>query len=99
MAKGGWVYMTSDRYRGAIYTGVTAHIQRRIWQHREGTGSAFVRKYGLTRLVYAERFDEIEDAIRREKAIKKWRRDWKIRLIETVNPGWEDMFERLGGVV
>ena len=99
MVKGGWVYMTSDRYRGGIYTGVTVHIQRRIWQHREGTGSLFVRKYGFTRLVYTERYDEIEDAIRREKAIKKWRRDWKISLIETMNPEWEDMFERLGGVM
>ena len=99
MVKGGWVYMTSDRYRGGIYTGVTAHIQCRIWQHREGTGSLFVRKYGFTRLVYTERYDEIEDAIRREKAIKKWRRDWKISLIETMNPEWEDMFERLGGVM
>lgn len=91
--------MTSDRYRGGIYTGVIAHLQRRIWQHREGTDSQFARKYGFTRLVYAERYDEIEDAIRREKAIKKWRRDWKIRLIETANPDWEDMFEHLGSVV
>ena len=91
--------MMSDRYRGGIYTGVTANLQRRIWQHREDAGSQFVRKYGFTRLVYAERHGEIEDAIRREKAIKKWRRDWKIRLIETMNPDWEDMFERLGGLV
>ena len=99
MEKGGWLYMTSDRYRGGIYTGETAHLQRRIWQHREGTGSAFVREYGFTRLVYAERYDAIEDAIRREKAVKKWRREWKIRLIEPLNPDWEDMFDRLGGVL
>ena len=96
MEKGGWLYVTSDRYRGGIYTGVTAHLQRRIWQHRAGTGSAFVREYGFTRLVYAERHDVIENAIRREKAVKKWRREWKIRLIEEQNPDWLDLF---GGLV
>jgi putative endonuclease len=99
VTKGGWLYMTSDRYRGGIYTGVTAHLQRRLWQHREGTGSAFVRHYGFIRLVYGERYDLIEDAIRREKAVKKWRRAWKIALIETANPDWEDLYERLGGMV
>ena len=76
--------MMSDRYRGGIYTGMTANLAERITQHREGKGSAFVAKYAFTRLVYAERHDLIVDAIAREKAIKKWRRAWKIELIETM---------------
>ena len=97
MEKGGWVYLTSDRYRGGIYTGVTADLSFRIAQHRDGKGSAFVRRYGFTRLVYMEWHDEIEDAIRREKAIKKWRRAWKIELIEKANPDWLDLYESLIG--
>jgi putative endonuclease len=95
--KGGYVYMMSDRYRGGIYTGVTANLAARIVQHREGRGSAFVRKYGFTRLVYMERHERIEEAIAREKAIKKWRRGWKIELIEAMNPDWTDLYAALNG--
>jgi putative endonuclease len=91
--KGGWIYMMADRYRGAIYTGVTADLARRAWQHREGTGSRFVKKYEIHRLVYAERYERIDEAIAREKAIKKWRRAWKIDLIEKANPNWIDQYE------
>jgi putative endonuclease len=87
----------SDRYRGAIYTGVTADLAFRVSRHREGKGSAFCRKYGLKRLVYMEWHDEIEDAIRREKAVKKWRRAWKIELLEKMNRDWDDLFERING--
>ncbi len=89
----GWVYMMADRYRGTIYTGVTADIARRTWQHRQGRGSKFVRKYRLLRLVYAEPYERIDDAIAREKAIKKWRRQRKIELIEKANPDWLDWTE------
>lgn len=89
--KGGWVYMMADRYRGTIYTGVTADIGRRVEQHRSEGGSRFVKRYGLDRLVYTEWHDEIEFAIAQEKAIKKWRRQWKIDLIEQVNPDWADL--------
>ncbi len=85
----------SDRYRGGIYTGVTAYLAERITQHREGLGSAFVRKYGLTRFVFVEPHDRIEDAIAREKAIKKWRRAWKIELIESMNLDWDDLCDRI----
>mgnify|MGYP001432266239 FL=1 len=78
--KGGWVYLMADRYRGTIYTGVTADLAARTHQHRTGDGSDFVQRYRLHRLVYAEHYDRIEDAIAREKAMKKWRREWKIRL-------------------
>lgn len=91
--RGGWLYMMADRYRGAIYTGVTADIARRTHQHRNGQGSRFVKRYGLIRLVHAEHYERVEDAIAREKAIKKWRREWKIALIETANPDWADLYE------
>ncbi|HEY1607082.1 MAG TPA: GIY-YIG nuclease family protein [Allosphingosinicella sp.] len=94
---GGWLYMMADRYRGAIYTGVTADLARRAFQHRTGKGSRFVKKYQLLRLVYAEPYERIEDAIAREKAIKKWRRAWKIELIEHANPDWVDLFDQLIG--
>jgi len=93
--RGGWVYMMADRYRGTIYTGVTSDIGRRSVQHRSGTGSRFVKKYELLRLVYAEEHERIDEGIAREKAIKKWRRAWKIELIEQQNPDWMDMFEFL----
>lgn len=87
--------MMSDRYRGGIYTGVTAHLVERITQHREGRGSAFAAKYGFVRFVYTERYDRIEEAIAREKAVKKWRRAWKIELIEKMNPDWVDLYDKI----
>lgn len=96
MEYGGYIMM-SNRYRGTIYTGVTASLPARVTQHREGKGSAFCAEYGLVRLAYMERAERIEDAIRREKAIKKWRRDWKIELIESMNPEWDDLFDILNG--
>ncbi|WP_332819978.1 GIY-YIG nuclease family protein [Sphingopyxis sp.] len=93
--KGGYVYIMADRYRGTIYIGVTAHIAARTMQHRTGGGSDFCKRYGLDRLVYAERHEDIHDAIAREKAMKKWNREWKIRLIEEQNPDWLDLFDTL----
>ena len=87
-----WVYIMSNRKDGVLYIGLTADLSRRIIQHREGKGSAFCRRYGLTRLVYAEEHDSIGDAIAREKAMKAWKRAWKIELIEGVNPAWDDLF-------
>ena len=87
-----WVYIMSNRKDGVLYIGVTSELSRRIVQHREGKGSAFCRRYGLTRLVYAEEHDSIGDAIAREKAMKAWKRAWKIELIEGVNPAWDDLF-------
>jgi putative endonuclease len=89
---GGWVYILANRKNGTLYTGVTADIAARMVQHREGTGSRHAAQYGVTRLVYAEPHDDITTAIAREKAIKKWRRAWKIELIERENPDWRDLF-------
>ncbi|MDB5669147.1 MAG: excinuclease subunit [Alphaproteobacteria bacterium] len=88
----------ADRYRGTMYTGVTADIARRAFQHSSGSGSRFVRKYALLRLVYAEPYERIDEAIAREKAIKKWRRQWKTELVEAANPNWLDLFEHVIGV-
>jgi putative endonuclease len=93
MTKGGWVYIMADRYRGGLYVGVTADLVRRVQQHREGFGSEHVAEYGLTRIVYAERFEEILQAIAREKTVKRWRREWKFALIEAGNPDWRDLWE------
>lgn len=93
--KGGWVYILADRYRGATYVGVTADLARRAWQHKEGVGSSHAARYGIRLLVYAERHERIEDAIAREKAIKKWLRPWKIDLIEQGNRDWLDLYDQL----
>ena len=95
MTTGGWVYIMANRYRGGVYVGVTADALARVYQHREGAGSRHVKEFGKTRLVYAERHDEIEQAIRREKLVKKWRREWKFALIEKANPDWNDLFDTL----
>jgi putative endonuclease len=93
--KVGWVYIMADRYRGTLYVGVTSDIAARVWAHREGRGSKFCARYGLTKLVYAEQAPTIVEAIAREKAIKKWNRAWKIELIESTNPEWDDLFETI----
>jgi putative endonuclease len=92
---GGWVYIMADRYRGTLYVGVTADLAARIFQHRSGTGSDFCARYGLIRLVWAERGASIADCIAHEKRLKRWRRDWKFDLIERGNPEWRDLFEYL----
>ena len=95
--RGSWVYIMTDRYRGTLYTGVNSDIAARVPAHRAGRGSAFCARYGLKRLVYAEQAPTILAAIAREKAIKKWSRNWKIELIENANPDWNDLFEAING--
>ena len=87
----------ADRYRGTLYIGVTSNLAARTWAHREKRGSKFCARYGLTRLVYMEFAPTIEEAIAREKALKKWNRNWKIELIEQANPDWDDLFETING--
>ena len=83
--------LASDRH-GPLYVGVTNDLTRRIFEHKEGLTKGFVSKYGVTRLVWYETYNQITEAIAREKELKKWRRDWKIRLIEEMNPEWEDLY-------
>jgi putative endonuclease len=92
---GGWVYILCNKPNGVLYIGVTSDLPARMIQHRAGTGSAFCRKYGLKLLVHREHHPAITDAIAREKAMKAWKRAWKIELIETANPDWDDLFERM----
>ena len=92
---GGWVSIMSNKRGGVLYIGVTADLPARIMQHKQGKGSAFCRRYGLDRLVYAEPHAEIADAIAREKAMKAWKRAWKIEQIEKSNPEWSDLFEQI----
>ena len=93
--QGGWVYIMTDRYRGTLYVGVTADLAARIHQHRSGTGSDFCARYGLHRLVWAERGDDITSCIENEKRLKRWRRPWKFALVEQGNPDWRDLFATL----
>ncbi|MCB5425802.1 GIY-YIG nuclease family protein [Altererythrobacter sp. CC-YST694] len=90
-----WTYILANKPKGVLYIGVTADLARRMMQHRAGIGSAFCRKYGIQRLVHAEEHGDIHAAIAREKAMQAWKRAWKIELIETANPGWDDLFEQM----
>lgn len=91
--KGGWVYIMTNKPDGTLYVGVTSDLARRVFEHREGLFEGFTKTYGLTRLVYAERHDSIESAIQRERNIKHWRRSWKVQLIHSINPAWDDLYD------
>ena len=85
-----FVYILASRRYGTLYVGNCNDLSNRLSLHRSGRGSKFVSKYGVTRLVYVETYASPPEAIGREKALKEWRRDWKIRLIEQENPDWRD---------
>ena len=95
MPKGGHVYIMTNRNFGTLYVGVTSDLSRRVWQHRNGEGSAFCHEHKLTRLVYVEHHNDIEGAILREKRIKKWKRAWKLRLVREANPEWSELYDTL----
>ena len=84
-------YILANRKNGTVYTGSTADLVARVNAHKAKCGSVFAAKYGVDRLVWFERFDEMAPAIAREKRIKSWPRKWKVELIETSNPNWEDL--------
>jgi putative endonuclease len=89
------VYILASRRNGTLYVGVTSDAARRVWQHRSGVVEGFTRDYGVRTLVFAEFHETMEDAIVREKRIKKWRRAWKLELIEQHNPQWRDLYDEL----
>ncbi len=93
MPKEFYVYILASKRNGTLYTGVTSNLVQRIWQHKEGFVEGFTLTYRVKRLVYFEAHDSAESAITREKQIKKWRRAWKVELIEKNNPGWKDLYE------
>jgi putative endonuclease len=92
---GGHVYFITNKRDGILYAGVTSNLPRRAFEHREGLVEGFTKRYGLKRLVYHEGFDDIRDAIQREKTIKHWPRAWKVRLIHAMNPEWDDLYDTL----
>jgi putative endonuclease len=93
--KRGYVYIMTNGPSGTLYIGVTSAIAARVAQHRQGSGSTFCRKHGLTRLVHVEIYETIEEAIVREKRLKAWNRAWKLNLIGRNNPDWLDLYDTL----
>ena len=95
MDKQGYVYILASKPNGTLYIGVTSNAVARVWQHREKLVKGFTEKYTVDRLVWFESCDSIVGAIAREKQLKKWNRDWKIRLIVDANPDWNDLYPTL----
>jgi len=89
------VYLLASKRNGTLYIGVTSNLLQRIWQHRNKLVPGFTGKYHVSLLVYFEMHDTMSGAILREKQLKKWRRQWKIRLIEAGNPDWDDLWPRI----
>ncbi|MGZ6004607.1 MAG: GIY-YIG nuclease family protein [Candidatus Saccharimonadales bacterium] len=86
-----YVYILASKKDGVLYIGVTNNLERRVWEHKNGVEDGFTKKYMVHRLVYFEQTENIEAAIVREKKLKKWKRSWKISLIEKNNPEWNDL--------
>ena len=90
-----YVYIMASKRNGTLYTGVTNNLPKRVCEHKNNIIEGFTKKYSVHLLVYYEQFNDIEYAITREKQIKKWKREWKLKLIEKSNPNWKDMYENL----
>lgn len=95
IAKGGYVYIITNNNRTVLYTGVTSNLYARVFEHKEGVGSVFARKYNCTDLLYYEFHEHIETAIKREKQIKKWKRSYKENVINEFNSDWKDLFNEV----
>jgi len=93
MGKQFYVYILASKRNGTLYTGVTSNLVQRVWQHKNNVIEGFTQKYNVKILVYYEAHANSEGAITREKQIKKWRRNWKLRLIEEKNPHWNDLYK------
>ena len=93
----GFVYILASKRNGTLYIGVTNDVPARVQAHREGRGSEFVQKYNVTRLVWYEEHSLYAAAIQRETSIKRWKRKWKLELIEKMNPDWDDLLEFWNG--
>ncbi|MET1077852.1 MAG: GIY-YIG nuclease family protein [Pseudomonas sp.] len=92
------VYILASKRNGTLYTGVTSNLIQRVWQHRQVQAEGFTERYRVKRLVWYELHESMLSAIRREKAIKQWRRDWKLCLIERSNPSWLDLWPQIVGI-
>jgi putative endonuclease len=91
-----YVYILASKKDGTLYVGVTTDLGRRVWEHKERLGKGFTARYGAVRLVWYQEFFEIGEAIVFEKRLKKWRRAWKVRLIEELNPDWRELYSGMG---
>ena len=89
------VYLLASNRNGTLYIGVTSYLLKRVWEHRNGVVAGFTQQYKVHRLVYYELHQEMSAAILREKQLKKWKRAWKVRLIEEHNPYWQDLWEKI----
>ena len=90
-----WVYILASRKHGTLYIGVTNDLVRRVYQHKNKLIKGFTKEYDVVRLVWFETHDDVTAAIEREKKLKKWRREWKINLIESDNPNWDDLYSQI----
>jgi putative endonuclease len=95
MDKHYYVYILASKKNGTLYVGVTSDLTRRIWEHKSKAVEGFTQKYNANKLVYFEQYDDAENAIKREKRLKKYNRKWKLELIEKVNPEWRDLYTEL----
>ena len=86
------VYLLASKRNGTLYVGVTSNLMKRVWEHRTNAVDGFTQRYGVHTLVWFEVHDAMESAIAREKAVKEWKRAWKIELIEKSNPNWRDLY-------
>ena len=91
------VYILASKKKGTLYTGVTSDLVKRVWEHKQGVVAGFTSKYKVHMLVWFEMHEQMTAAITREKQIKKWNRDWKIRMIEENNPEWNDLWDEVCG--
>ena len=87
-----YVYIMASKRNGTLYIGVTNNLPQRVWEHKNDVHKGFTKKYGVHRLVWYEVTSDVEEAMLREKQMKKWRRQWKINLIEEENPNWNDLY-------
>ncbi len=94
MKKQSCIYILASKKNGTLYIGVTSNLPQRICQHKQGQTGGFTKKYNIYLLVHCEIFDDMEYAIKREKQLKNWKRQWKIDLTEKNNPNWEDLSEK-----
>ena len=90
-----YIYIMASKRNGTLYTGITSDLVKRIWQHKSGEISGFTSKYKVNQLVYYEIHGDVMEAIKREKNIKAWKRNWKLHLIEEKNPNWIDLYESI----
>ena len=92
-----YVYILASKKNGTLYIGVTNDLIRRVYEHKHGFVNGFTKKYQVHRLVYYEHTHDVKSAIQKEKQMKKWKRQWKIELIEDMNPGWNDLYDEVVG--